>query len=317
MSKPSKPREEHWDDVTTAVSVDQLAQDSHRAAHQPYLTVMAGSRVGEMIQIPHELTLGRGSDADFRITDVGVSRLHLTIRRLSDNRVLVEDLRSRNGTYVNNARTDKTILHDGDKIRLGSTAIIKFSYGDQLDASFQQRMYDAALRDALTQLYNRRYLFEQLEIEFTYAQRHGTPLSFVLLDLDHFKPINDTHGHSVGDQVLQVFARTLVGAIRREDVAGRYGGEEFAVVCRGVDGKVAMRIADRIRRSIESQQIIASIPALRVTVSAGVVAIPAPGIVNSKDLVDAADKALYDAKEQGRNRVHLYLPPSASGATKP
>jgi diguanylate cyclase (GGDEF)-like protein len=177
------------------------------------------------------------------------------------------------------------------------------SMAANLDVSFQRKLYRAALRDPLTRLYNRRYLLSQLESEFSYVERHRTPLSVVMLDIDHFKQVNDTYGHLVGDEVLAGFAALLQVTIRGEDLAARYGGEEFILVCRGVVAEVALKIAERILRQVGEAALSAEEPDLRVTVSAGVAAVPHPKITTPQELIAAADRALYDAKRAGRNRV--------------
>ena len=216
------------------------------------------------------------------------------------------DLGSRNGTYINGQRLNGSMaLGDGDKIHIGSTAILKFSYADNLDESFQRDMYKAALKDPLTRLYNRRYLMSQLESEFSYMQRHNTPLSVVLMDIDFFKKVNDNFGHLVGDECLAGFATLLQSAIRGEDLAARYGGEEFVVVCRGIDRNGAALVAERVRERCEEKHFSKEEPELKVTISAGVASVPNPEIVDYQGLLAAADKALYEAKDGGRNRVVL------------
>ena len=113
--------------------------------------------------------------------------------------MVLEDLGSTNGTYCNGARVTRQALSEGDKILLGSTTILKFSYQDQLDEAFQRQMSESALRDGLTRAYNKRYFGERIESELQYALRHDTPLSLIFLDIDHFKRINDVHGHQAGD----------------------------------------------------------------------------------------------------------------------
>src|SRR5581483_6850222 len=147
--------------------------------------------------------------------------------------VTIEDLKSANGTVVNGEPVGATAaLKDGDKIRLGSTTILKFTYHDHLDESFQQQMYDAALRDALTKAFNKKYFLDRLETELAYAKRHAAHLSLLMIDIDHFKQVNDTYGHLAGDFVLSRIARIALGTVRTEDVFARYGGEEFGVICR-------------------------------------------------------------------------------------
>ena len=285
-----------WDDFDPEESVEEEA----------YLIVISGSRVGEMIRIPEQLTIGRDQDADFRITNDFMSRLHLKLERNADDQIMATDLESSNGTFVNDSKIEQVALKDGDKIRLGSTTILKFSYVDDLDQSFQKHMYEGAIRDALTGLYNRRHMTEYLETEFAYHTRHNSPLSLVILDIDHFKHLNDTYGHVVGDSVLAGLAEQLETVTRSEDLVARFGGEEFVIAARGIPCELALKIADRIRRVIEDVSLVPSSPEVKITISAGVAGLPNREFTNPKELIDAADKALYQAKREGRNRVHLF-----------
>lgn len=157
--------------------------------------------------------------------------------------------------------------------------------------------------DPVTGLRNRRYATEFLALEVLRAVRYHTPLAVLLLDLDHFKRVNDTHGHRVGDAVLQVVADTLRATLRSTDVAGRYGGEEFLVVLPQTERAGAVALAERVRAAIEETAIDVGGPApVSVTVSIGVAALD-ERTGSAEQLVELADAALYAAKDAGRNRV--------------
>ena len=268
-----------------------------------YLIVLSGPRIGEMLEVTNGLTIGRASEAGFPVDDEGVSRIHIRLNVGGGGSVSVTDMGSRNGMYVNGLRVETSDLHDGDKILIGTTTILKFSYADKIDETYQQQMYNSALRDSLTGLYNRRYFLGQLEAELSYAQRHLTPLSLVMIDIDHFKTVNDTYGHPSGDKVLAAFARLLRDAVRTEDLTARYGGEEFVLVCRGLPLSIAVLVADRLRLMVENTPLVPAPPEIRITISAGVASAPHPLIAEPQDLIKVADDALYEAKRLGRNRV--------------
>ncbi|MFH2006359.1 MAG: diguanylate cyclase [bacterium] len=160
-----------------------------------------------------------------------------------------------------------------------------------------------AITDELTGLMNRRQFFSLAEREFSRARRYGYPLSVVMVDVDHFKQVNDTHGHQVGDEVLAEIARRLAGALRDVDVLGRYGGEEFAVVLPDTGTKDApIGLAERLRRCVADEPIVTGAGAISKTVSLGVAQLR----TQDKDLTKLlarADAALYEAKEAGRNRA--------------
>jgi len=295
-----------WSEISTTVLPEDSAQIKvPEGPEAAYLIVLSGSRMGEMFKVSGNLVIGRG-EVDFQVVDDGVSRQHLAIRRLPGGEVQLRDLGSLNGTYVNDRRVEEILLSDGDKIRIGTTAILKFSYSDLLDEEFQQRMLDAAVRDPLTRLYNRRRFEEQLDLELRFVKRHQTPLALMMLDLDHFKQINDTHGHAVGDQVLVGLARLLCGAVRGEDLAARYGGEEFVLLCRGISDLAGARIAERLRGMVAAARLAPELPELVVTISAGVAALPDRRIESPEQLIEAADRALYMAKASGRNTVCVF-----------
>ncbi|WP_167726439.1 MULTISPECIES: GGDEF domain-containing response regulator [Cryobacterium] len=154
--------------------------------------------------------------------------------------------------------------------------------------------------DVLTGLHNRRHLEEELAHHHSRAMRHGDPLSVLLLDIDHFKRVNDGYGHPAGDVVLAVFAERLRQELRDGDVAGRWGGEEFLVVLPRTDLAGALSVANRIRRVVAATPIVAAGVGIAVTVSGGCASGPLGG---SDQLVDVADAQLYAAKAAGRNRI--------------
>ncbi len=299
-SSPHRFVQEDEDRTVVGAKLPLARADGHERA---YLMVLAGSNVGEMYKLDKPLIMGRGQVADIRVSDEGISRQHARVHP-SDDGVKVEDLESTNGTFVNGVRIEgQVLLKDGDKIQLGSTTILKFSYQDQLEEQFQKQMYESALRDGLTKLFNRRYFLDRLENEFAYMQRHRTSLALLIFDIDFFKKINDTHGHSAGDYVLTALAAGLSRSVRTEDVFARYGGEEFVFLCRGIDLAGGARFAERMRAAVLNHRFVYEGQAIPVTISIGVAAVPDPRIQEPPQLVSLADEALYRAKAQGRNRV--------------
>jgi diguanylate cyclase (GGDEF)-like protein len=274
-----------------------------------YLVVLAGASVGEMYKIEGEKTvIGRGQKATIRLLDDGISREHAQLVLIKD-RIVLQDLGSTNGTYCNGLKVEANKeLVDGDKILVGSTTILKFTYHDNLDEIFQKQMYESALRDGLTKAFNKKYFTDRLESEFTFALRHVAPLTLVLFDIDHFKKVNDTHGHQAGDYVLSEISTLLTGALRAEDVFARYGGEEFAVICRGSDVMQGQIVAERMRKAVEAHKFVFEGTHIPLTISVGVAGLPDPGVKDAAELVSVADQALYKSKHGGRNRVTLHKP---------
>ncbi|RPH61264.1 MAG: diguanylate cyclase [Chloroflexi bacterium] len=171
----------------------------------------------------------------------------------------------------------------------------------------EQKVREQAIRDALTGLYNRHYLSEMLGAELSRAKRGAYTVAFLLVDLDHFKNVNDTYGHPAGDQALITATKVIGEHTRRSDIACRYGGEEFLIVMPEITREGALRRAEQLRADIENLQIQAGQQTIRVTASIGIAIYPLHGD-DSDEILSAVDSALYQAKETGRNRVILCAP---------
>lgn len=301
-----------WDDTTSIANVPEQ-QTPTGTRDRAYLIVIAGSNVGEMhkIDADSDSVLGRSVDANIRLIDDGISRHHCRIRS-EGGKLYIEDLASRNGTFCNGSRCTHHELQDGDKLQLGKTTILKFSYQDHLEENFQKQMLESALTDGLTGAYNKRYFMERLDSEIKFSQRHRVNLSLMLMDLDHFKQVNDTHGHLAGDMVLGRFAELIQQSIRNEDVFARYGGEEFAIITRAIPRTAAYRFADRLRHETSELVFVAEGIQIPVTVSIGLACLPEDSASTPEELIAIADTNLYQAKHAGRNRVVMSdLPPVA------
>ncbi len=271
-----------------------------------YLVALAGVSAGEMFKLEEARTVvGRGTKVNVRLNDEGVSREHCAFVREGDKVTLV-DLGSTNGTYCNGIKVDRKQLTDGDKVMVGSTSILKFTYHDQLDEVFQRQMYESALRDGLTKVFNKKYFIDYLAKEFAFALRHGGPLALIFLDIDYFKKINDAHGHPAGDFVLSELSRMMTELLRTEDVLARFGGEEFTILCRGSDLKGALIVAERLRTAVHERRFTFGGKDIPVTISLGVAAVPENGVNDHAGFLAAADKALYEAKRTGRNRICVH-----------
>lgn len=271
-----------------------------------YVVVIAGPHTGKNFKVDADvMVMGRSPKAQVQLQDVGVSRNHAQLKKIGD-KVYVEDMNSANGTFLNGepVRISQE-LKDGDKITLGSTTVLKFTYHDKLDEDFQKHMFDAAVRDGMTLAYNKSFFTQHLHNEFAFATRHRQPLCLLLFDVDHFKRVNDTYGHQAGDAVLVKLASLAGRALRAEDVLARVGGEEFAVVCRGINGQQGLALAERIRDLVARAQFVHEGVQIPVTISIGVASVPEVDVLTSEQLISVADAALYRAKNNGRNRCEL------------
>ncbi|NUN51540.1 MAG: GGDEF domain-containing protein [Planctomycetaceae bacterium] len=297
---------------TTKIPVPSIAEIAEAVAREEVkargdrflLTVLRGDPLGRVIRVDDDgVTIGRGENADFVLDDPGLSWSHARIFR-QGGQVWVEDLGSTNGTFVGDRRIrEPTVVGDGARIGLGGHTVLKLSLADELEEESARRLYDSTVKDALTSVHNRRYLVERLATEISFAQRHSDTVAVLLVDLDHFKQINDTHGHHVGDAVLRVVAAAMQRVLRPEDLLARFGGDEFVIVARSVTDENAHILAERLRAHIAGL----SLPlegSQHITVSIGMaVAGPQHAYPAPDALLAAADTAMYEAKHQGRNRV--------------
>ena len=293
------------EEVTVVAPGPSKAPEPPKESRGAHLIVLSGTNVGQVFDVAKKkVIIGRDENVEIQIMDAGISRRHACIARDAAGTYLLQDLGSRNGTFANNKRVEGNhFLADGDKVQIGVMTILKFTFDDAPEADYAQAMYEAALRDGLTGVYNRRYFEERVRTEYSFAARHTTALALLFLDLDHFKQVNDTLGHLAGDQVLKEFARTVGRISRAEDVLCRYGGEEFAILCRDTDLLRASVLGERIRHEIAAHRFMAESREIHLTVSIGIAALPDEAIKSPEALVAAADEAVYQAKERGRNCV--------------
>jgi two-component system, cell cycle response regulator len=289
-------------DERTQIFEPQASPTGGVKRDRAYLVVLAGASVGEMYKVEGDKTvIGRGQKAQVRLLDDGISREHAQVV-VEGNRIYLEDLGSTNGTFCNGLKVDRRELADGDKILVGSTTILKFTYHDNLDEIFQKQMYESALRDGLTKAFNKKYFTDRLESDLTFALRHQSPLVLVMFDIDHFKKVNDGFGHLAGDYVLKHLAQTVRAKIRREDCFARYGGEEFAIVLPEIDGGSCLPFAEKIRQIVEKTDFKFENVRIPVTISMGIATID-PELTEGAAIIKRADERLYEAKASGRNRV--------------
>lgn len=247
-----------------------------------------------------ELGIGRDPQNALVLEFDSVSRRHARLVR-RDGSWWVIDNNSTNGTYVNDEPTREIQLRNGDRIKIGDV-ILKFLSAGDLEAEFLATMHQMAVTDGLTQAANKRQLNEAISNEIERSQRHGRPLSLIFFDIDHFKRVNDTHGHLAGDMVLKEIANGILRRIRRSEVFGRYGGEEFALLLPETDLQGAVHLAEELRTIVQAQRFVYEGRQIPVTISAGVVEW-SPAIRTPDDFYREADALLYKAKRSGRNRV--------------
>jgi diguanylate cyclase (GGDEF)-like protein len=268
------------------------------------LVRLDGDSSGEPISLPGNgiLHIGRSGRAEIQIDDHSVSREHARIVH-EYGAFYVIDEGSHNGTQVAGRKIMRAELRDGDLVQFGQRATYRFFLMDQTQEEVMRRLYESSTRDPLTGADNRRNMDSRLQAEIAFAQRHSRPLAVILLDIDHFKSVNDRHGHPAGDEVLKTVAAVVRGQLRTEDAFARYGGEEFVIVLRDTTVTQAALVADRVREKIGKTSIEIGGGAIAVTVSAGCASLACSQGTATEELIGVADRRLYKAKRSGRNRV--------------
>jgi diguanylate cyclase (GGDEF)-like protein len=281
---------------------------------------------GELIAVPiplerPEVILGRALEADVRVNDSKVSRRHAMIRKSFNEETqktdyIVTDFGSRNGTYVNGERMsrEEKVLQNGDKITIGDH-ILRFDLLDEIDREYQRQIHRLISHDDLTGLLSSRSFFSELRREAARATAENATFCVLMMDVDHFKNVNDQYGHLTGSKTLEEIGACIIESLRSGDAASRFGGEEFSAFLLDADMTQAMVAAERIRHVIEERLFTVVRHAEpesthRVTISIGIAAFPDDS-QDPIELVEMADSALYRAKREGRNRVCTYHTPTA------
>jgi diguanylate cyclase (GGDEF)-like protein len=291
---------EETPEVTTISDLAKLTRPA-TGAGKSFLVMIHGEFLGRRFEIEHQpVTVGRGPDCTIQLQDDSVSRRHCRITPEPDG-IVLDDLGSTNGTYVNSEAVTRYLLQENDRFQVGRS-IFKFLTGANKEHAYHEEIYRLKTTDALTGAHNKRAFDEELQREVFRFLRYHRPLSLIMLDIDHFKLVNDRHGHLTGDHVLSRLGELIAGLARPEDIFCRYGGEEFTLLLPETDLATAMSRAETIRAAVERERFFFDNLVIPITISAGV-AEAWTGLGEPEEFVAAADRRLYRAKENGRNRV--------------
>ncbi len=285
------------EDKTSLIKIEQIG-----AAHEniPSLIVVEGEQLGDVFKVKKgKNIIGRGADVDIRLNSLLVSRAHSVII-LNDNNISIKDLKSSNGTYVNGKKIDAANLKEGDVITIGT---IRLSFMPVYDSNFIKRIINDARIDQLTGLFNKGYITHLLDIAVNQALILNTYVSIAIIDIDHFKNINDTYGHIAGDTALIYISNLFRKHLRPIDNIGRFGGEEFLVILDKFNLSNAASVFERLRTNIASSTLTYEDLAINITVSIGVACNEFIEVKDTLSLIKIADQKLYKAKIQGRNRI--------------
>lgn len=287
------------------MTISMPRENRGRREFLPTVQVVAGKEMLRFITVPEgqEIILGRGQDADLVLDDPSISRKHAMIAHEEPGRLVIQDLGSTNGIAVNGYGVRRSLLRPGDLVELGAISLrLDLLTTDELSHLGRvQEKLDAAGTDPLTGLRSRAYLDTDLPRVVQRLDDTERKVSAIFIDLDHFKEVNDTYGHTVGDEVLRAVGKIVLVEVRDQDICVRYGGEEILVILPRTECDRAEEVAERIRRALVRHDWQRTADGLVVTASFGVAErLPGEPVA---DWVARADKALYEAKGQGRNRV--------------
>lgn len=293
-------RSDHLDAETRITSVKEIAARS--ASRNACLVQLRGPQMGRRFELGSEsVSIGRDPTSVIVLESDSVSRRHARIDPTDIGHRVVDNY-STNGTYLNDVLVQpEASLRSGDYVQIGE-AIFKYLSGDNIELAYHEEIYRLTIEDGLTQIPNKRALVDFLDREFTRARRHNRPLTVIMMDIDHFKRINDEFGHLMGDYVLRELAKLAKARVRHEEMFARYGGEEFCCVMPETPLEGGVTFGEDFRKLVEGHHFEFEGNQVQVTVSVGVAEVD-DSMTRAEAVVLAADENLYRAKRGGRNRV--------------
>lgn len=299
----NSPSVNDFDEKTRVTQVSQETPSDQVGANDCVVVIYTKepTLLGKRIVLDQAvMRIGRGTDNNIVLDGDSVSRRHAHFERRNDAWYAVDD-GSTNGTYVNERQIPEgVLLANNDRIQVGPT-IFKYLTGADAEAKYYEEIYRMTIVDGLTQIHNKRYLFEALERELIRARRHSRALSLIMFDIDFFKRINDECGHLAGDYVLRELAEVVQERIRRDEVFARYGGEEFAIMLPETELEGATTLAETLREKVAEHRFSFQGESISVTVSLGCASMEPDDTATA--IIARADEKLYQAKRSGRNRV--------------
>ncbi len=296
-----KRRRDHTRTIEFKVSCPEPPELTKKTA---FLTIIrgGGSDLGQVQVVAEKAVLGRSSACDLPLQDLGVSWEHAQVIRTPAGEFALSDMGSTNGTRLNGVLVENAVaLQDGNKIFLGET-VVRFTLADEMDLGFQTEVQQLVGTDPLTGLESKRVFDDALDYALQLARRGNHSLAVLMMDMDGTKAINDRHGHLFGAHAIGETGRILSRVIGTAGHVCRFGGDEFSAFLPDLDAQAAYDFAEAIRAAVAQTRIEKDQIHLPATISIGVAIFPAAGD-HVLELVAAADRALYRAKENGKNQV--------------
>ncbi len=292
-------------DVGEGTEVVCNPQASIRSSANPYACLVqiypANSGLGRRHLLTYPVVLGRDDGCAICLDEPSVSRTHARLMPRDDG-YYIADLRSTNGTFVNDRSILVQKLADGDYLRVGNH-IFRFLAGGNIETDYHEEIYRLKITDALTGAYNKRFFLEFVERELSRSRCHHRPLGLMLLDIDRFKVLNESHGHLAGDHVLRALASRISGEIRRHELFARCSGGGFAIVLPETTRDGGTHMAERLRKLASTEPFAYKAEQLRITISIGVSATDGSEALTSLEFIGRAEAKLNQAKHRGRDCV--------------
>lgn len=298
--------EEEYANISKTVMLDDRS-NFHDDSHRPYLIIFIGKDSGRRFRLERGfMTIGRASNADIRISDNSISRIHCVIEWMGDT-IVIEDKGSTNGLIVDGRSIKRAIVSPGVPIQVGQS-MMKIEYKSEAEIRAEENLLRNASFDAVTGIFNRQHFDKLAQAEVTYAYKYKMPIGTILLDIDNFKQINDLYGHQFGDFVLAQFADVVIQNKPTEDLFARYGGDEFIIFPIGKINKESLHdTCERIRKAVKEHKFNFNGKHIRITVSIGYHLNEFEKLKGIDDilnhLIHEADIALYRAKGNGKDQA--------------
>lgn len=294
-----------WEIEDERTVSDSVVPPAKESRDDVSLLMLRGPDQGKRFPlVPPGGVIGRQEECAVRLRDPNISRRHALVE-VGDGRVMISDLGSSNGVFVNGAQVSRAEVFDGNDIQLSNDSVLRVRFQDPEEAKLLDELYGAVVTDGVTGVANRRYLETRLAQEVSHTRRHSTPCSVAMVDIDDFRRVVAADGQTGGDALLRAIAELVRRCSRLEDEVARFGEDQLAVILRATPVDQAIVYGERLCQLVRGQHFDVGEVAIRATVSVGVASFEPDrtDVKEAAELLDRADAALYRAKSDGKDRV--------------